>query len=375
MSNLHDPFNPKTGEFRDNIRMANQDDSELRESLKRLGWCKQFPAIADENGVILVGHRRMKVAKDLGIAPVIQSFTFGSGDAADAERLKIALASNIGGAPMTKDDRRRMAEYLYGSRDWTMERIAEALNVTAMTVSRDLGNFNTMLKLKASKTTSNPKGAGRPKGSKDAGKARRKNTSITAENAARSILDQNKSYQEIEKQTGFSNTVLRSAVAREEGRREAELQVAPDTLSMTAQQKLDAAIRQHKHKLDAEFEMRVLEECKHRLDEISLPHYAKQITELEQLIRNRKGVMDRLTYKKILACLHPDRVQEPALKKRYEEAFRLFADLEKRILDEKQSPTQFQRMPRTYEELMAMKARVQAARRAKRSDKSNVGIR
>jgi hypothetical protein len=35
-------------------------------------------------------------------------------------------ASNIGGAPMTKDDRKRIAEYLYGAREWTMERIAKA---------------------------------------------------------------------------------------------------------------------------------------------------------------------------------------------------------------------------------------------------------
>jgi len=141
MNDLRDPFNPKTGEFRENIRVASQDDSELRESLKRFGWYKQFPAIADENGVILVGHRRMKIAKELGIEPVIQAFTFGKGDAADAERLKIALASNIGGAPMTKEDRKHMAEYLYGSREWTMERIAEALNTTHKTISKDLSEF------------------------------------------------------------------------------------------------------------------------------------------------------------------------------------------------------------------------------------------
>jgi len=96
---------------------------------------------------------------------------------------------------------------------------------------------------------------------------------------------------------------------------------------------------------------------------------------LERSIRERKGIMDRITYRKILACLHPDRVIDPALKKRYEEAFRLFTELEKRVLDEKESPTQFRKMPRTYEELMAMKAKVQAERRAKRAGKSNVGVR
>ena len=81
--------------------------------------------------------------------------------------------------------------------------------------------------------------------------------------------------------------------------------------------------------------------------------------------------MDRLTYRKILACLHPDRVRDEVLKKRYEEAFRLFTELEKRVLDEKQSPTEFRTMPRTYADLMAMKAKVQAERRTKRAASKN----
>lgn len=60
-------------------------------------------------------------------------------------------------------------------------------------------------------------------------------------------------------------------------------------------------------------------------------------------------------------------MSDAALKKRFEEAFRLFTELEKRVLNEKESPTQFRRMPRTYEELMAMKAKVRAERRAKRT--------
>ena len=47
-----------------------------------------------------------------------------------------------------------------------MERIAEALNVTAMTISRDIADFNTMLNSNPRpKTARNPRGAGRPKGS------------------------------------------------------------------------------------------------------------------------------------------------------------------------------------------------------------------
>src|SRR5215831_6530884 len=44
-----------------------------------------------------------------------------------------------------------------GQREWTMERITEALDVAIKTVSLDPGNFVIKTKLKHSKTTSNPK--------------------------------------------------------------------------------------------------------------------------------------------------------------------------------------------------------------------------
>lgn len=153
-------------------------------------------------------------------------------------------------------------------------------------------------------------------------------------------------------------------------------EVSPSILSLTAQEKLQLAIKQQKRKLEAEFEIRTREECRRWLNEISLPQYAKELAELERSITSRKGVMDRITYRKILACLHPDRVQDSVLKKRYEEAFRLFTELEKRVLDEKQSPTEFRKVPRTYEELMKMKAKMQAERRAKRAaSKSSISMR
>jgi hypothetical protein len=181
---------------------------------------------------------------------------------------------------------------------------------------------------------------------------------------------------EIAVETGSIERVVHRVLEVENARREAQAQIDPSTLSMTAQERLETAIRQHKRKLDLGFEVQVLEECKRRLDEVSLPSYAKKLSELERSIQIRKGVMDRLTYKKILACLHPDRVREPALKKRYEEAFRLFTEMEKRVLNEKESPTQFKEMPRTYEDLMKMKAKVAAERKARRTaGKSEMRVR
>ena len=109
------PFDPLTGAFFENIRAKEQNDlDEIRQSMQQFGWVEQFPAIRDEHGVILVGHRRLKVATELGITPVYQDLRLGEGSQADAERLKLALVSNIGFKPMTPTSRKRIAKYLYG---------------------------------------------------------------------------------------------------------------------------------------------------------------------------------------------------------------------------------------------------------------------
>lgn len=147
---FHDPFNPLSGAFSENVRRETGKDAmeELRQSMQSYGWVKEFPAIKDEKGVVLVGHRRLAVAADLGIEPVVKTIRLGDGDAADAERFKLAIVSNLGGKPFTKEERARLAAYLYGEREWTMEKIANALNVTAMTVSRDLSRVSRDVKSK-----------------------------------------------------------------------------------------------------------------------------------------------------------------------------------------------------------------------------------
>jgi hypothetical protein len=383
MIDLRDPFNPKTGEFAENIRAITRvDNSELRASLKEFGWRKEFPAYKDERGVVLVGHRRLKIAAEEGIKPVIVELELGDGDEADAERLKVALVSNIGFVPLGKKDRGRIAQYLYGERKWTMERIAKALDVNKATVSRDLGDCCSVQQLKPAKTASNPKGAGRPKGSQKYPRPPRKTSAVMESAAATLVLDQGMTLEQAAAQTGLASVqTVKTSIAREEGRRETEEQ---NDLSLTAQQRFDARLRAALRQQEAEFEIRVLAECKRRLDEISLPHYSKELVDLEDSIKNGKGIMDNVTYRKILARLHTERLiqllgiplskLDPSLAKRYDEAFRLFTELEKRVLDEKESPTQFRTMPRTYEELMAMKAKVQANRRAKRAERTASGV-
>jgi hypothetical protein len=139
---LGDPFNPDTGIFGHNVRTPKPDGyEELRQSMREFGYLPGHPIIEDENGVIIAGHRRATVAGDLGITPDVLQLSFGSGDAADAKRLKTAIGSNIGFEPVSTADRQKIALHLYQGKRWSMEKIAQALNVSAMTVSRDLRNL------------------------------------------------------------------------------------------------------------------------------------------------------------------------------------------------------------------------------------------
>lgn len=141
---LRNPFDPLSGEFSENIRRVSGKDKmeELRESMREFGWLPEFPAIKDERGVIIVGHRRMAVAEELEIEPVVRTIKFGQGDEGDARRFRLAIASNIGAKPFTPEERARIARYLYGEREWSQQRIAEALKVSQMQVSRDVAELN-----------------------------------------------------------------------------------------------------------------------------------------------------------------------------------------------------------------------------------------
>lgn len=58
------PFHPRYGAFKDNIRRDPGDLDELRDSMRAHGWLEHLPAIEDENGVILTGHRCLLVAAE-----------------------------------------------------------------------------------------------------------------------------------------------------------------------------------------------------------------------------------------------------------------------------------------------------------------------
>jgi hypothetical protein len=156
------PFDPETGAFRHNVRLPGGDtpsDAELCESMMEFGWLQFLPGIMDEHGVLITGHRRSAMAGKLGIPkpwPIV-TVQFGDGPDADAHRLRLAVASNIGARPFTKDDRIAIAKHLYGERKWTLKKIADALGVSTATAGRDLEGFV------PEGTLARPQG-GRPKG-------------------------------------------------------------------------------------------------------------------------------------------------------------------------------------------------------------------
>lgn len=356
-----------------NIRDVTGDDAsdaELKASLQEFGWRAEFPALVDESGFCFVGQRRMRIAAELGIETQTKTLPLGTGDAADAERVKLAIISNIGRKPMTPADRARIAERLYKTGEWSMERIGQALDVSKMTISNDLANCKAPLQLKPAKTASNPKGAGRPK---SAGKPRSKFGEEAESKIAALVLDEGKSFEQAGAAVGVSNIVVRKAVATERGRRQerADPQIDPATLSISAQQKLTSAIRQHQRALDAEFDKRLQQRLHEVLADTVLPAYNKSYAEYQDVIQARKGVMDKATFNRIRRCLHPDS-RNSVSDEKLREAFNLFGRLELRLLDESQHPTATFDMPRTYEELMARKREVQDKRRARRGQNNDL---
>lgn len=184
------------------------------------------------------------------------------------------------------------------------------------------------------------------------------------------------------------------AAARESGK-PAAAPTTPTTesnpsLSLTAQQKLEMAIRQHKRQLDGEYVQRRRDEIRKALEDTILPEYNKEREMYRELIKARKGIMTRSEYLKLVKCVHTD-VLEPllravdekdempektlarvrtiaeGLKPQLEAAFHLLKAKKLRLVGEKEDPTTFPPLPKTYADLVKMRQAASQARAAKRA--------
>ena len=235
-----------------------------------------------------------------------------------------------------------------------MEQIATQLGVTQQTISKDLSNLQPDCKSKPAKTASNPKGAGRPKGGGNhrAPKKHYKETEIVA------LADKGMTTAAVSAETGIGQRQVRHVIEREQIRREAKAE--PDVeradLSLSAQEKLDAAVRQHKRKLDIEFTQRVQDEVRRRIDDIVLPHWKDQIEEAKGLYNRRRALMTKETFNTIRRGLHPDS-RGSISDQKLAEAFGAFMKLEKYLLDETDSPTEFGNLPSSLAEWDKMRTK------------------
>jgi predicted transcriptional regulator len=266
-----------------------------------------------------------------------------------------------------KAQRKSVAEKLY-KQDFTMEQIATQLGVTNQTISNDLREFPNDLEIKKSaKTASNPKGAGRPKGSKKGKATRAPKLHVDAATVI-ALRDKGVSISKVAEQTGVPERQVRHIVEEEAIRREAvaEAAIDPATLSLSAKEKFDMAIRKYKKQLDREFVQRVTEEVRKRIDEMVLPYWREQIAEAKTLYERRKGFMDKDTFKLIWSALHPDS-RKSITDKKLAEAFDAFSRMEKFLLNEEDSPTSFGELPSSAAEWDAMKRSAAAGRRTGRN--------
>lgn len=316
-----------------------RNDDELRDSLKNLGWLPELPAIEDEHGRTLVGNRRKRISAELGIPFVVRRVTFGEGDEADAGRVALAIASNVGGKKMSQGDRRNISLYLYNEREWSIERIAKALTVGISKIRKDVRQ---------------------PGAAKDGPRRQREAKPMPghdkAREAVRPMVERGEqiSRDELAARLGVSAGTIQRAEIAERAALEARTDpvVDPQTLPKTAQEKLAAALRQQRKAQDDAYQERLSAGIKKMLEDTVLPHYDALKRQAEAAIRARKGVMSRENFRLIMACLHPDS-RAGVSDERLAEAFQLVKELEL-VLVADASVSSFT-MPRTMDDLAAMR--------------------
>lgn len=193
--------------------------------------------------------------------------------------------------------------------------------------------------------------------------------------AAALVLDKGKSLKEAAREAGVkgSEQNVRYAIAREQGRREAaeENSVDVSTLSKSAQEKIEIAVRKRAKELELSIEGRVRALYQEALAEV-LPWLEKRERQAKDCINARRGIMPRKQFLAILSALHPDS-RKGYTEERLSELFRAFKKFELVICKEAEFPTDGPSLlPKSAAEWMAMKQRATAARAAARAGSQGV---
>lgn len=193
-------------------------------------------------------------------------------------------------------------------------------------------------------------------------------------------FDRGLTLKQIAAETGIGQRQVRHIVDDEKKKRKAIADAKPDidakTLSMSAQEKLETAVKQHKKKLDSEHDERVRVEAVARADEVivfALDRAKKEARDMQatlalahKVIQQKGGLMTKVTYNLIRSCLHPDS-RKSVSDDRLSKAFHAFETMEKLIGEDK--PTVDSHVPdaKTPEDMAELKRRVAELRKRQRS--------
>jgi hypothetical protein len=163
----------------------------------------------------------------------------------------------------------------------------------------------------------------KPKRGRKSGRRQHKPRLATEKTAASKMLDEGKSRSEVVAETGLSDHVVQLAMERELGRRETLDSLldaaASKNFSDKGQLKLDDAIRIHKARLDKQFEQRVNDEVRLRIDAAADATRAEnkrlrqENMNLTRIV-NQRGVFTETQFKQMLKLCHPDAVASKELR-------------------------------------------------------------
>lgn len=220
--------------------------------------------------------------------------------------------------------------------DWSARRLAETVGVAP----------NTIIAAQAGVQNCTPEKRIGRNGKAQASHKRRPSKQDKVQDAVDALVRDGKpvSRKKIGEEHGVGETTVHFAIAKAQGKLEAEPEIRPEDLSISARQKLEAAMRQYQNKLDAEFDWRVRSDIKRRVDELVMPSLREREEDAALVIKARKGVFKPEEYRAILRCIHPD--AQPTIEQK-NEAFRLVHEKRIVLLSEKDdaNPKVYRNLP------------------------------